>query len=455
MSHAISPLRLRDLDLRRSAPSVPATHAAKRSVVAWSSALAVGVILMPLLLPSAFADETTPAEPRGEASGASAAPRRPAGSDIRRIRTTPGALRGGSIVDAKRGAAERPPRNRRAPTIGDTLRESTASRRVQIHFAHSAWNLSPDIVRGIEIGVAIPTDDAHQKIHSVEFDPKPERVIENRWRQKTALFVLDELAPNAKVEIRSTIRATLRSTEWQITEDDVGSFEEIPESIQRQYLRNATAYGLTEDIVESSARAVRVSEGGPLEQVRRIHDFVTDQLEYVRDDRWDSADAVLRRGTGSCSEYTYVMIALCRLNGIPARYAGGTWLGEDVSPPPHADRVFHRWVEVYLPRVGWFPIDPTQGDRNIAGGDFYRHFGRIPWSYLTLLRGDGDRADSGVLGWDYRSGMTWSSPQKLTRGSVFIDRVAIWLDDFNDATRDASSRATTARRTTKAKSRRG
>ena len=53
------------------------------------------------------------------------------------------------------------------------------------------------------------------------------------------------------------------------------------------------------------------------------------------------------------------MIALCRLHGIPARYAGGTWIEPEEEPggsplrrqddiTPHVDRVFHRWVEVLV-----------------------------------------------------------------------------------------------------------
>jgi transglutaminase-like putative cysteine protease len=69
-----------------------------------------------------------------------------------------------------------------------------------------------------------------------------------------------------------------------------------------------------------------------------------------------TAAEALALGRGVCQDYAHVMIALCRLCGIPARYVSGHLLGEG---PMHA------WVEVLLPAsddpggaVAW-PFDPT------------------------------------------------------------------------------------------------
>ncbi len=54
--------------------------------------------------------------------------------------------------------------------------------------------------------------------------------------------------------------------------------------------------------------------------------------------------------SGVCQDYAHITIALCRMAGIPARYACGFITGEGES---------HAWVEVYIHGV-WYGIDPTQ-----------------------------------------------------------------------------------------------
>lgn len=53
-----------------------------------------------------------------------------------------------------------------------------------------------------------------------------------------------------------------------------------------------------------------------------------------------TAAQALALGRGVCQDYAHVMVALCRLAGLPARYVSGHLLGEGAS---------HAWVEVLLP----------------------------------------------------------------------------------------------------------
>ncbi|HEX7275995.1 MAG TPA: transglutaminase family protein [Acidimicrobiales bacterium] len=61
---------------------------------------------------------------------------------------------------------------------------------------------------------------------------------------------------------------------------------------------------------------------------------------------------------GVCQDYAHVMLCLCRLCGLPARYVSGHLLGEGGS---------HAWVEVIVPDPAGgggavaVPLDPTHG----------------------------------------------------------------------------------------------
>lgn len=62
-----------------------------------------------------------------------------------------------------------------------------------------------------------------------------------------------------------------------------------------------------------------------------------------------TAAEALSLGQGVCQDYAHVFISLCRLAGVPARYAAGMMLGEGAS---------HAWAEVWL-FDRWLGMDPT------------------------------------------------------------------------------------------------
>lgn len=56
--------------------------------------------------------------------------------------------------------------------------------------------------------------------------------------------------------------------------------------------------------------------------VKGIYYYLHEKLYYERSGGWNTAPTVLERGNGSCSEYTFVFISMCRAAGVPARYVG-------------------------------------------------------------------------------------------------------------------------------------
>ncbi len=65
----------------------------------------------------------------------------------------------------------------------------------------------------------------------------------------------------------------------------------------------------------------------------------------------------LRERRGVCQDFAHVMIAICRTQGIPARYVSGYFFNEKRG----SDEVeaSHAWVEIFLPHFGWKGFDPT------------------------------------------------------------------------------------------------
>jgi transglutaminase-like putative cysteine protease len=92
---------------------------------------------------------------------------------------------------------------------------------------------------------------------------------------------------------------------------------------------------------------------------------------------------------GYCQHYAGAMTLMLRLLGIPARVAVGFTSGsydEDDKEWVVSDSNAHAWVEVYFPRFGWVPFDPTPG-RGQLGATYLPSSGQFNY---------GDAADIGL-----------------------------------------------------------
>ncbi len=67
---------------------------------------------------------------------------------------------------------------------------------------------------------------------------------------------------------------------------------------------------------------------------------------------------VVKVRRGVCQDFAHVMIGICRALKIPARYVSGYLYN---GPVEHlrGSQASHAWVEVFLPKLGWRGLDPT------------------------------------------------------------------------------------------------
>lgn len=101
-------------------------------------------------------------------------------------------------------------------------------------------------------------------------------------------------------------------------------------------------------------------KGNPLEKAIQIQMYLYQHFSYVKGstDITTTAEEAFRAGRGVCQDYAHILIALCRMSGIPARYINGFMIGEGST---------HAWVEIYTGE-GWYGLDPTN---NLHIDDYY------------------------------------------------------------------------------------
>jgi len=101
-------------------------------------------------------------------------------------------------------------------------------------------------------------------------------------------------------------------------------------------------------------------ETRPYEVVRKLFAAV-DRIPWAGAREYSTlsniSDHALRAGHADCGQQTLLLIALLRMNGIPARWQSGMVFSSDGSGYNN----LHDWGQVYLAPYGWLPMDVTTG----------------------------------------------------------------------------------------------
>jgi hypothetical protein len=286
-------------------------------------------------------------------------------------------------------------------------------------------NRGPGTLAEAHVYVAIPESGPGQAlIGEPLFKPAPFEIVKDKWGQKFAHFKAENLKSDGVMDLTMTVSATLFSIHYHIDPDQVGALRDIPQKIRKQYLVDGSKYAMGHPSIKKHLKEALGDEKRPYWMVRKIARYIQDKMYYELAGGWNIAPTVIDRGSGSCSEYTFVFISMCRAAGIPARYSGAIVVrGDDAS----TDDVFHRWAEVYLPGYGWVPADAQAGD-NPAPEKQGEAIGSLPNRFLITTKGGGD---SEYIHWDYNSFANW-----ICRGRCDVED--LHLGDWYSADRPPS-----------------
>jgi transglutaminase-like putative cysteine protease/glutamine cyclotransferase len=284
-------------------------------------------------------------------------------------------------------------------------------------FYWALYNYGPGEIRDLTVNVALPHDLPNQKILSpLQYSRSPAQTRPDQWDQQCALFDCGAVPPGEKATLGYAAQVRLSAMRFFINPEKTGTLAHIPADIKKTYTVDDPHLQVASPYIQKLAGKIVGHEQNPYWAARKIYDYVIEHVEYEMVGGWDIPETVLKRGKGSCSEYTFAFIALCRAAGLPARYQGSVVVrGDDAS----VDDAFHRWAQVYLPNYGWVPVDPSKGDSK-SPVDRARGFGDLANRFLITTEGGGN---SEYLKWGYNS---YSHYKMTGYCKVEEDNLGIW-----------------------------
>jgi len=123
-----------------------------------------------------------------------------------------------------------------------------------------------------------------------------------------------------------------------------------------------------------TALASRLSQGKDTvcRQVRAFYDYIGAELTYTANGENWGAQAALGPMGADCTEYTDLLVALSRAQGIPARYFEGLLVLDEGTRG--LAQLEHAWPDVYLPGAGWAALDPTLGRKPADRETYFAHY---------------------------------------------------------------------------------
>lgn len=189
----------------------------------------------------------------------------------------------------------------------------------------------------------IPKNTMRQQLEDMAIQILPENSVsegEDSFGNQTLFGSIYHSHEEFSFHVEGTIITGL--AEWEAEEP-----AEVPLMYRYPYHLTRPGQGLL-DYFESLKinRDARPRETGIMLMHQLYQDFC---YEKNVTDIATTAEEAWQLGKGVCQDYAHILIVLCRLAGIPARYVSGMLTGEGYS---------HAWVEIYS-EGGWYALDPA------------------------------------------------------------------------------------------------
>lgn len=239
---------------------------------------------------------------------------------------------------------------------------------------HSAYHYGQGIALNYGEAHLLPREFAGQKVVTSRLEIAPaateyrERL--DAWGNRVVWFMLRQSHQTLRVSARSVVEreavpARGHATPWEAVARQLLTPMHDAECVEaREFCLDSPmipSHAAATDYARASFPRGRPLLDGVADLSRRIHaDFNYTPLATRID---TPLDDVLKHRHGVCQDFAHLALAGLRGLGLAARYVSGYL---ETTPPPGQERLegadaSHAWIAVFLPQVGWFDFDPTNG----------------------------------------------------------------------------------------------
>ena len=220
----------------------------------------------------------------------------------------------------------------------------------EIEQQYTLKNNGPGVTSRALLRLALlATREPYQKMLSAKPATDDYKKTEDEYGNAFAEFEFKNLNLSQEVSVKIVYQLAANDVQYRL--------ERCTGPMLTQFLEPENWVESNKDEIVALAKELTKDKVNPCEKAWAFYDWIGNNINYSRMEKEMGALYCLQNKSGDCTEFSYLMIALCRATGIPARLINGLVYSRT---NPQAD-TRHNWVEVYLPGSGWVPADPTWG----------------------------------------------------------------------------------------------
>lgn len=220
----------------------------------------------------------------------------------------------------------------------------------------------------VELWVPLPSSGDHQRVGPVEIESGVPTVeaVDPLSGNRMLHAIVPRGSPLTRIVTHFDVHRARVKLERPGPEHRV---DHEPERVAQHLAPNARVP--TGGFIAEQARSIADAGDPPTVQARKLFEHLMTTMEY------DSAGCTPARNhqlgdlaqacdlrSGTCTEFHGLYVGYARALGIPARFQFGFNIPYTKSEGVVAG--YHCWAEIFLPRVGWFPVDITEAIKERA-----------------------------------------------------------------------------------------
>lgn len=228
----------------------------------------------------------------------------------------------------------------------------------------------------------------YQEVIDREISPGDYKIITDEYGNQIAEFDFSDMPPDSEIQVTIDYTVKVNQLQYNLSFCEGDLPDIYTEAELHVESENPQVISLSDELAHDHLTAC--------EKVRAFYDFVGNELVYSYNGGNWGAQAALGKMGADCTEYASLMMALSRAAGIPARYIEG--LNFTPEGEEKLARQEHAWLEVFLPSIGWTPMDPTLGRSSLTRDAYYA---QLPPNYIIVNRGRNPSTLRGASYWTY------------------------------------------------------